>query len=288
MILELRNICKRYGDKDVVKDFSVELTNGIYGLLGANGAGKTTLMKIIVDILNPTSGQIFVDGISKESLGDKYRELIGYLPQELGIYKNFSVYDFLMYIAVLKGVEWKEAKIRIEELLEITNLKENANIKCGKLSGGMKRRVGIAQALLNDPKILILDEPTVGLDPHERIKFRNMITNISRNKIVLLSTHIVSDIEFIAKNVLVFKKGKLINNDSVENLISSIDTKVWLAKVSSEEIPSIQAKYIVSNISQKDRYIEIRIIDDNKPFEESESVKANFEEVYLYYFNYLK
>ncbi|MEG0296397.1 MAG: ABC transporter ATP-binding protein [Clostridium sp.] len=288
MVLELKNICKSYGEKDAVKNFSIELYNGIYGLLGANGAGKTTLMKIIVDILNQTSGEILVDGVSKNSMGDNYRGLIGYLPQELGIYKNFTAYDFLMYMAALKGIEGKEAKAKVAELLEITNLKESINVKCGKLSGGMKRRLGIAQALINDPKILILDEPTVGLDPNERIKFRNMISNISREKIVLISTHIVSDIEFIAKKVLIFKKGQLINNETVGNLISSIDNKVWMAKVNADDIAQIQSDYIVSNMNQKENGIEVRIIDDNKPFDGAECVKANFEEVYLYYFNYRK
>lgn len=288
MILELKNICKKYGNKEIVKNLSIELSNGVYGLLGENGAGKTTLMKIIVDILKQDSGDILVDGVNKNVLGDDYRDLIGYLPQELGIYKNFTVYEFLMYMALLKGIDEKTAKIKSLELLEITNLIDNSKTKCGKLSGGMKRRLGIAQALVNDPKILILDEPTVGLDPNERIKFRNMIAKISSDKIVLISTHIVSDIEFLAKSVLIFKQGMLLDNDSVENLVFNISGNVWRGMILPKDLLRIQTDYLVSYISQQDGYIEVRIINENIPFEGAEIVKANFEEVYLYYFNYKK
>ncbi len=286
MELRIDKICKKYSDKDAVRDFSIKMDNGVYGLLGENGAGKSTLMKIIVDVLKPTSGNIYVDGLDKNSMGDGYRNLIGYLPQDIVIYKDFTVMDFLLYMAALKGINGREAKNRAEQLLKITNLTENARKKCGKLSGGMKRRLGIAQALLNEPKILILDEPTVGLDPKERIKFRNMISDISRDRIVLISTHIVSDIEYIAKEVIIIKEGKLLNNKTVGELIGIIDNKIWMAKVKPSELDRIESRYVVSNTVQKEQWCEVRIVSDDRPFEGAENVKPNFEEVYLYFFNY--
>lgn len=208
MELKIQNITKRYRDKTAVDDVSITLTPGVWGLLGANGAGKTTLMRMLVGILRPSSGRILCDGVEIGTLGAAYREKLGYLPQEFGFYPEFTVQDYLEYMAALKGLPRTEAARQIDALLERVSLTEVRRKKIVKLSGGMKRRVGIAQALLNDPEILILDEPTAGLDPGERVRFRNLLSEFAQERIVLISTHIVSDVEYIAAENAVMKAGK--------------------------------------------------------------------------------
>ena len=210
MELEICDITRQYKDKCAVDNVSLTLTPGVWGLLGANGAGKTTLMRMIAGIQKPTSGCIKYDGIRIEALKEGYRDIFGYLPQEFGFYPGFTVKDYLEYIAALKGLTRKETKQRIGTLLERVSLKEVKNKKISRLSGGMKRRVGIAQALLNEPEVLVLDEPTSGLDPGERVKFRNLLSEFAHDRIVLISTHIVSDIEYIATCNAVMKDGKII------------------------------------------------------------------------------
>ena len=211
------NLTKRFGDFTAVDDMNIRITNGVYGLLGANGAGKTTLMRMICTLLTPTSGQILCDGKDIQKMEGEYRNLLGYLPQEFGFYPEFSVKDYLLYIASLKGIRPVVAKKRVKELLEQVGLSKAANKKMKKLSGGMKRRVGIAQAILNNPKILILDEPTAGLDPTERVRFRNLISELSKERIVILSTHIVSDIEYIANEIWLMKNGRLVQKGSLND-----------------------------------------------------------------------
>lgn len=205
MELAIDRLTKQYKNKIAVDRVSIKLKPGVYGLLGANGAGKTTLMRMICDIQNPTSGQIKYNGTDIKELGEDYRQVLGYLPQDFGYYPDFTAYDFLMYIAALKGLSKEKAEMRVNELLQIVNLENEKKQKVKTFSGGMKQRLGIAQAMLNNPKILILDEPTAGLDPKERVKFRNLISSFSQDKIVILSTHIVSDIEFIADEIIVMK-----------------------------------------------------------------------------------
>jgi len=284
MVLTLQNITKQYKDKLALKGFSLEMTEGIYGLLGPNGAGKTTLMRIIADVLRPTEGSVRVDGELKEGMNERYRDLLGYLPQELGIYKSFTAYNFLMYIASLKGIEKHRAKSKAEELLEITGLKDSKVRLCGSFSGGMKRRLGIAQALLNDPKILILDEPTSGLDPKERVRFRNLISGISQNRIVLLSTHIVSDLDMIAKAVILLREGQLIRADAGKKLLEELDGKVWNVKIPESRFVEYENKYTIGNLTRRDGLLELRILSDARPEEAACPDSPTLEDMYLYFF----
>ncbi len=287
MRLLIENVSKRYNDKQALDNIFIELREGVYGLIGPNGSGKTTLMRILADVLKPTKGRVLVNGQDKTDMDEKYRELLGYLPQEMGLYKNFTAFEFLLYISALKGIEKKKAVWKAQELLELVSLKDDAKMQCGKFSGGMKRRLGIAQALLNDPKILILDEPTVGLDPEEKIKFKNTIADISFDKIILYSTHTISDIEMIAKEVILLNKGKLLIADTGENLLAGMDGRVWKSKVSEKEyanLNSINDNGLITNISRKKDYMEIRIVSDKKPFENCETTEPSYEDMYIHYF----
>ena len=231
MELEIREISKHYKDKKAVDNVSLTLTPGVWGLLGANGAGKTSLMRMIAGIVKPTSGEILYDGLPIWTLKEKYREIFGYLPQEFGFYPEFTVKSYLEYVASLKGLSRTTTRKKIGELLERLTLSDVKNKKISKLSGGMKRRVGIAQALLNDPKVLILDEPTSGLDPGERIRFRNLLSEFAHNRIVLISTHIVSDVEYIATENAVMKQGKIIETGTTDELTQLVSGKVWSAMI---------------------------------------------------------
>lgn len=285
MKLEIKNLIKKYGDKVVVDQISLELKEGVYGLLGPNGAGKTTLMRMIADVLKPTKGEILVEGINKNKLAADYRDLIGYLPQDIGYYNNFTAQRFLEYVSALKGIDRRKAKKKICELLEIVRLTEYKDKKIGKFSGGMKQRLGIAQSLLNNPKILILDEPTAGLDPNERIRFKNIIADISKDRVVILSTHIVSDIEFIANEILIIKEGRLIQRAKPLELTHKLTGKVWALEVTESELHDINSKYKIANICRENNSITVRIVGDKKPNEYAKDEKPNLQDVFLYYFN---
>nr|WP_318246506.1 ABC transporter ATP-binding protein [Alkalihalobacillus algicola] len=282
--LTIEKVTKSYGEKVAVNDLSFELTEGVYGFLGSNGSGKTTLMRILASVSKPTSGRVLFDGEDIRTLDEKYRDMLGYSPQHIGYYKNFTVQKFMLYIASLKGIERQQAKQKVDELLELVNLTENNKVKMSKLSGGMKQRVGIAQALLNDPQILIVDEPTAGLDPKERVRFRNLLSKISANRIVLLSTHIVSDIEFIAKEVMILKEGVLIQKESPKKLLEGIRNKVWTATVNEEEVADLQAHFRCGNIAHNDERFDIRLLSETKPHSNAVQTKPNLEDLYLYYF----
>lgn len=288
MELALDGICKVFGKNTALHGFSAVFTPGVYGLLGPNGAGKTTLMRIVADVLKPTSGTVLYNGRNKNILDEEYRDLLGYLPQELGMYGSFTARRFLLYIAALKGIERKAAEEKVEHLARVTNLAEHLDTRCGKYSGGMKRRLGIAQSLLNDPRILILDEPTSGLDPMERIRFRNLISEISRDRIVILSTHIVSDADMIAKHIILLGKGRIIQEGSIGRLQELMEGRVWLARVPQKDLPSIDERFVLTNIVQKQNEAEIRIVCDHRPFDEAAPVQPLLEDCYLYHFKYRK
>ena len=288
MELTLKNITKVFKDKIAVNDFNVTLTSGVYGLLGPNGAGKTSLMRIIADVSNATSGEVYLNGKSKTELGADYRDVLGYLPQDVGFYKSFTAQKFLEYVATLKEIDKEKASIKIDELLKFLNLEKDRKRKIGKFSGGMKQRLGIAQALLNDPKILILDEPTAGLDPNERIRFKNLIEEISRDKIVILSTHIVSDVEFIANEILIMRDGELVEKATPVEMLNSIRGKVHSLKIKEDLLYKVQSKFKVSNIIRDHEHIMVRVVGDESPLIDGIEVideSPNLEDLFLYYFD---
>lgn len=283
MELTVNRITKQYSNKIAVDRVSMTMKTGVYGLLGANGAGKTTLMRMMCGILRPDSGEIRLGSIPVNS--EDYRNLLGYLPQDFGYYPNFTAWDFMLYMAALKGIPKEKAQARIEELLETTHLSDVCKKKVKTFSGGMKQRLGIAQALLNNPKILILDEPTAGLDPKERVKFRNMISKLGNQRIVLLSTHIVSDVEYIADQIMVMKDGNIIHKGSLEEIIQAIEGKVWECKVTREEGNRLQSCYVVINIREEKDGLFLRLVGDEPPSLDALQVKATLEDLYLYYFS---
>ena len=268
MELSIECLSKRFGSKIAVNNISVTLQPGVYGLLGANGAGKTTLMRMVCDVLKPTSGRILYNGKEIEQLGEHYRSYLGYLPQDFGYYPDFTAKEYLNFIAAIKGIDTVTAKKQITELLKIVNLSDVAEKKIRTFSGGMKQRLGIAQAVINDPHILVLDEPTAGLDPKERMRFRNLIAELAKDKIVILSTHIVSDIDYIADDILMMKKGSLILNCSTEKAIHSMDGKVWNCKLLQSQINEVSERFRVVNL----------------PMCGAVNVPPTLDDLYLYHF----
>lgn len=285
MELEICEVTRKYKEKCAVDHVSLTLTPGVWGLLGANGAGKTTLMRMIAGIQKPTSGCVKYDGIRIEALKEGYRDIFGYLPQEFGFYPGFSVSDYLEYIAALKGLTKREAKKRIQVLLKRVSLEEVKDKKIYKLSGGMKRRVGIAQALLNDPEVLVLDEPTSGLDPGERVKFRNLLSEFAHDRIVLVSTHIVSDIEYIATCNAVMKGGKIIATGKTEELVRLVDGKVWSADIDGRELGAYEHKVSVVNVyNEGNGDVSVRYLAKAPVIPGSQSEKPRMEDLYLWMF----
>ena len=285
MELRLDRLTKQYKQKLAVDRVDMELKCGVYGLLGANGAGKTTLMRMICDIQTPTSGEIFYNGQNIKKMGEEYRNVLGYLPQNFGYYPEFTAYKFLLYIASLKGLGKKQARLRALGLLDMVGLCNERERKIKTLSGGMKQRLGIAQAMLNEPELLILDEPTAGLDPKERVRFRNLISSFSRNKIVLLSTHIVPDVEYIADEILVMKDGKFLHRGAPEVITREARGLVWECRVDSKDAVRYVEKYNVGNLKNAGKETVLRIISDTRPMEGAAEAEPTLEDLYLYYFS---
>lgn len=284
MVLTLERLTKTFGSKIVVDHLSVEMQPGVYGLLGANGAGKTTLMRMICAILKPSSGEVLLDGMNVSDMGADYRDLLGYLPQDFGYYPGYSAKEYLLYIAVLKGIPRRVAVSRANEMLEVVGLKDVAKKKIRTFSGGMKQRLGIAQALLNDPKILILDEPTAGLDPKERVRFRNLLSSFAGDRIVILSTHIVSDIEAIADRVFVMKQGQFVSQGSIRQLVDEVEEHVWEVAIDPAEAEKWEAETTVANLRREDRQTVLRIISEKAPASGAVQVPGTLEDLYLYHF----
>ena len=285
MKLEVKRLTKRYGGKTALNDFSMEFTPGVYGLLGPNGAGKTTLMSILTGNLKANSGSVSYNGENVMSMGNRFRDILGYMPQQQNLYDQFSALRFLRYMACLKGLPKRRARERIDELLTLVNLKDDAHRNLGGFSGGMKQRVLIAQALLNDPQVLLMDEPTAGLDPKERVKIRNFISEISFSKIVILATHVVSDIEYIAKEVILLDKGCLVLHDEPSKVLARMQGRVYEILTCEENLGQVQGQYKVSNISKDQDIITARVISNAKPEGyDARVAKPNMEDVYLNFF----
>lgn len=289
MKLEILDVSKSYnkGKLKALDRINLKLKPGVYGLLGPNGAGKSTLINILVGNLRAEQGKVLFNGNEIHSLGKQYREVLGYMPQQQGLYDDFTGHRFLWYMAALKGIRKKVAAAAIEKLLEVVNLHEHANKRLGTYSGGMKQRILIAQALLNDPEVLILDEPTAGLDPKERIRIRNFISTIALNKIVIVATHVVTDIEFIATEVIMLNQGNVVVKGEPSELLATIQNYVFEVRVNNlAELEQLQQNYKISNIVKDNHGICARVVSEQPPFSfKFEKANPNLEDLYLYYFN---
>lgn len=285
MELKIEQLSKKFKDKRAVDDVCMTLTPGVWGLLGANGAGKTTLMRMIADIMTPDSGAIYYDGIDIRKMGESYRNIFGFLPQDFGYSRDFTVKDYLEYVAALKDVPARETTKKINYLLDILTLSDVKRKKIATLSGGMKRRIGIAQAMLNDPKILVMDEPTAGLDPGERVRFRNFISEFSHDRIVLISTHIVSDIEYIATRNAMMKAGKIVDIGTTEELVKEIEGKVWTCSVPAGDLNSYEMRLRVINRRGEDNgQVSIRYLSETPEISGAVAALPRLEDLYLWYF----
>ena len=285
MELTIDRVSKRFKDKSAVDDVTLSLTPGVWGLLGANGAGKTTLMRMCCGIMQPTAGEIRADGIPIDRLGAAYRDSLGYLPQEFGFYPSFTVRDYLDYMAALKGIGKRDARRRTNDLLEQLGLADVRKKRIAKLSGGMKRRVGIAQALLNEPEILILDEPTSGLDPSERVRFRNLLSEFAQGRIVLISTHIVADVEYIAMQNAIMKDGRLVGCGTTTDLVAEVADKVWTARVPATDLARWERALTIVNLkSEPDGSASLRYLAERTEIPGSSPAEARLEDLFLWLF----
>ena len=285
MRLVMEHLSKQFKNRIAVESIDTELREGVYGFLGANGAGKTTLMQMICGFIEPTAGVVKINGENNIQMGERFRDMLGYLPQEFGYTPGFTANDFMLYIASIKGLPPRFAKRKTKELLKLVNLEKDAGRKIRTFSGGMKRRLGIAQALLNDPKILILDEPTAGLDPKERAYFRNIIAEMSKDKIIIISTHIVSDIEYISDQVLIMKKGKFILQGPADELLKEVKNEVWSCRVPNNQWSNFERTHCIANSHVMKEVIEARVISTSSPIEGAIIVEPTLEDLYLKLFS---
>jgi ABC-type multidrug transport system ATPase subunit len=284
MKLSLEGVGKLYQGKVWgLKDFTLEVGSGILGLLGPNGAGKSTLMRILATITKPTQGKVTWNGTDIVRSPNSVRAVLGYLPQDFGVYPNLNAVEFLEYLAAAKGLDRKTARQRIQELLEVVNLLDARKRPLGGYSGGMRQRVGIAQALLNDPKLLIVDEPTAGLDPEERVRFRNLLSELSGDRIVILSTHIVSDVEACATNIALIARGQLVTSAAPEKLLQSVEGKVWERVIPSAELPALRQQYLTSSTMHRSDGVHLRILAEETPGSGAVPQSPTLEDAYLYW-----
>src|SRR5271165_4115002 len=282
MELQIERVGKRYsGDKWALREFSLKMGPGILGLLGPNGAGKTTLMSIIATITRPTEGTLHWNGAELAKDPNAIRTVLGYLPPGFGVYSNLNAVEFFEYLAAVEGLDATAARRRIEELLDLVNLSDVRKRPLGSYSGGMKQRIGIAQALLNDPQLLIVDEPTAGLDPEERVRFRNLLSELSGERIVILSTHIVSDVEAVATDIAILARGQLLAHDSPESLLAAISGKVWEIIVPSDALPALQRQHLVSSTAHRGDGVHVRIVSDTPPRPQAQALEPTLEDAYL-------
>ncbi len=281
MEIEVKGLNQFYGKNQALKNVTLTIPAGMFGLLGKNGAGKTTFMKVLATLLKKSEGEVTVCGIPV-SQAKQVRSIVGYLPQEFSMYGGMSAYEAMDYLGVLSGLSGKERKERIPVLLERVNLQDKERTKVRAMSGGMRRRLGIAQALLHDPEVLIVDEPTAGLDPEERVRFRNLLCEVAQDRIVLLSTHIVGDVEATCERIGILDKGELIYNGTVEELLSMAEGRVWQAEISKAELSRVQSMYPVTSILTTGGTASVRFISDREPAFAAQSVKAGVEDAYLY------
>lgn len=284
MKLSFENISKLYGDTVALQQIDLTLGSGVYGLLGPNGAGKTTLMRIMTDLLAPSTGRVLLDGQDIAVMGAAFRKKLGYLPQDFGVYPNFTAEQFLLYIARLKGLSKFDAKRQTDNLLRMVGLEDKKQKKLKGFSGGQRQRVGIAQALLGDPEILVLDEPTAGLDPEERIRFRGIISALSQQKLVLLSTHIVSDLEAAANEIILLRKGVVLELEKPSVLLERLNGQVWSVTVPSADEAALTKQYACSNVMHTDGKSVIRLLSESAPRPDAVPTAPNMEDLYLYYF----
>jgi len=284
--LIIENVGKRYkGDLWGLREFSLSLGPGVLGLLGPNGAGKSTLMHILATITQPTTGVVTWNGVDISKDADVLRVELGYLPQDFGIYPNLNIIEFLTYIAAVKGLKRTSARQRIDELIQLVHLSDAAYRPMGGFSGGMRQRVGIAQMLLNDPSLIIIDEPTAGLDPQERMRFRNMLADLAGDRIVILSTHIVSDVEAVATSIALINDGRLLCHKLPEELLQAMSGKVWGCIVSSVDFPALRQKHLISNTQRRPQGVFSRVVSDSRPLALAQPLEPKFEDAYLYFIN---